>query len=376
MTDTATTYDFLIIGAGIAGASAAYELVRGGATVLICEMEDQPGYHATGRSAAIFTESYGNDLIRAITSASRAFLENPPQGFTDYALLSRRGALMVADKSCVDKVAAAIGDKVIAVDSAEIERLSPLVRPEFSLTGAWEEGASDIDVDALFQGYLRGFRQAGGELVTGAEIQALRRTRANWQVDTRAGSYSAAIIINAAGAWADQIAEMAGTKQIGLVPKRRTALTVDPGQSPAEWPLTDGADESWYFKPEGGDLMISPADEVPSPPCDAQPDEMDIALCIERIEAATTLKISRLVSKRAGLRSFVADKSMVCGFADDVDGFFWLAAQGGYGIQTAPAMAQITAALANHREIPAIISAFGVSADQLSPKRQTLNSNE
>jgi len=370
MNETAITYDFLVIGAGIAGASAAYELTREGASVLLAEMEDRPGYHTTGRSAAIFTENYGNAAIRALTSASRAFFEGPPDGFCNHPLLSPRGALMVADQQTADELVT--DPKTLEVGADEINQLSPLVGPDFSYRGVWESGASDIDVDALLQGYLKGFRQTGGRLVTDAEIRSLSRTDEGWRVMTRAGDFTATVVINAAGAWADQIAELAGTKSVGLIPRRRTGLTIDPGQSPAQWPLTVAADESWYFKPEAGDLMISPADETPSPPCDAQPDEMDIALCIERIEAATSLKIGRLISKRAGLRSFVADKSMVCGYANDVKGFFWLAGQGGYGIQTAPAMGRIAAALALHREMPADITAFGVAADQLAPTRAIL----
>ncbi len=370
MIETTKTYDFLVIGAGIAGASAAYELARGGASVLIAEMESHPGYHTTGRSAAIFTENYGNDVIRALTSASRAFFENPPDGFCEHPLLSPRGMLMVADKARLDQLE--LGELVTRVDADEITHRSPAVSPAFTAGGTWEEGASDIDVHALLQGFLKGFKKAGGLIATNAEIQSFSREDGCWQVATRAGNFSARTIVNAAGAWADQIAGLAGTKKVGLQPKRRTALTIDPGTSPASWPLTNCVDESWYFKPEAGDLMISPADETPSPPCDAQPDELDIGICIERIEAATTLKINRLVSKRAGLRSFVADKSMVCGYADDIDGFFWLAGQGGYGIQTSPAMARIAAALVRGHPIPAEISAFGVTAGQLAPGRSTL----
>jgi D-arginine dehydrogenase len=369
MTDDPKVYDFLIIGAGIAGASAGYELARGGASVLLCEMEDRPGYHTTGRSAATFAGNYGNDLIRAVTAASRRFFEAPPEGFCTQPLLSPRGELLVADENNREHLKAEIGGTLQAIEIDQIRRLAPLVKPEFAIAGAMDEGASDIDVDALLQGYLRGFRQAGGELVTNAETEKMSRTAKGWRVETRAGVFAASVVINAAGAWADHIAGLAGTKKVGLMPKRRTALTINPDGMDKNWPLTISADESWYFRPEAGDLLISPADETVSPPCDAQPDEMDIALCIDRIETATTLKIGRLVSKRAGLRSFVSDKSMVCGFAEDVDGFFWLAGQGGYGIQTAPAMARITAALANHLDIPSDIAAFGVSKEQISPTR-------
>jgi len=374
MTETIKSYDFLIIGAGIAGASAAYELSRQGGRVVLCEMEDQPGYHTTGRSAALFTENYGNDVFRGITSASRQFFENPPEGFCQHPLLSKRGELFVADEKNATTLEMVIdasqgGAQMTPLETEQVLEISPALRPETSIRGGWDDAASDIDVSGLLQGFLRGFRHAGGEMVTDAEILSLTRIKNIWQVETRAGTFETPVIVNAAGAWADKIAEMAGTGSVGIVPKRRTAVTFDPGMDIAKWPLTIGADESWYFKPEGGDLMISPADETPSPPCDAQPDEMDIALCIDRIESVTTMKIRRIISKRAGLRSFASDKSPVVGFADDCEGFFWLAGQGGYGIQTAPAMARIVAALANHKDIPDDIAAYGITAAQLSPAR-------
>jgi len=234
---------------------------------------------------------------------------------------------------------------------------------------AWEPAASDIDVNALLQGYLRRFRDAGGWLRTGMRITGMLRRAGAWTVDTTAGTVSAATIVNAAGGWADEIADLAGTAAIGLVPKRRTALTIDPGRDIARWPLTISADESWYFRPEGGDLLISPADETPSPPCDAQPDEMDVAVCIDRIQQVTDLRVTRLVSKRAGLRCFVFDKSPVAGFADDVDGFFWLAGQGGYGIQTAPALAAFTKGMIIDGAPPQSLADRGLDAASLSPRR-------
>jgi len=236
MTNPKDTIDVLVIGAGIAGVSAACELAKSGASVLLTEMEPHPGYHTTGQSAAIFSESYGNDLARTLTSASKSFFESPPDGFCDHPLLSPRGALAVADRTCVGDLEDEEDGVAVAVTEDEIKRLSPLVRPDFAVAGVWYASVSDIDVDALMQGFLKGFKSAGGQLLTNAEILSLERVGAYWQAKTKAGTYCASIVVNAAGAWADQIADLAGVGKIGLVPKRRTALTVDPGQSPTNWP--------------------------------------------------------------------------------------------------------------------------------------------
>jgi len=366
----------LIVGGGIAGASAAYEMARAGADVVLAEREPQPGYHTTGRSAATYLESYGNAAIRAITGASRNFFDNPPDGFSDTAILTPRGCLIVATERDVAALDEELNDPasaglLTAVTQAEALEMSPILRPEAVARGHYDASAEDIDVDALLQGFLRGFRAAGGNVVTDAQVMALDRSGEAWKVQTRAGNISAGIVVNAAGAWADQMAIMAGAAPIQLLPKRRTAVTIDPGEPAADWPMTGDIAETWYFRPEGGALLISPADETLSPPCDAQPDEMDVATVADRIERATRLKIARLLSSRAGLRCFVEDKTPVVGFAGDIEGFFWLAGQGGYGIQTSPAMGRIAAALAAGDELPADVAANGLSADDLSPRRIT-----
>jgi len=374
MNETSRSADILVIGGGIAGASAAAEMAWAGADVILVEMEPQPGYHTTGRSAATFVSSYGNDTIRLLNALSRPFFDAPPDGFADVPLLAPRGALFVADAAHVTELKSALDDPanarlLEAVDTAGALELSPALRPEAAALGAWEADAADIDVDALLQGYLRRLRQAGGRVETRAMVKGLLRRASAWEAETAAGTFAAPIVVNTAGAWADEVAALAGTAPIGLVAKRRTALTIDPGLDFRRWPLTISADESWYFRPEGGDLLISPADETPQPPNDAQPDEMDIAVCIDRIQSKTTMTVTRLVSKRAGLRSFVFDKSPVAGFADDVDGFFWLAGQGGYGIQTAPVLAAYSAGMVLEGEPPARLLDAGLTAATLSPAR-------
>jgi D-arginine dehydrogenase len=366
--------DVLVVGAGIAGASAAAELAAGGAAVVLAEMESQPGYHTTGRSAATFVASYGNELIRAINAASRPFFDSPPAGFSEYPLLAPRGALFVAAADRAGDIEHALSDPANAgllesLDTKAALELSPSLKPEVAALAAYEAQAADIDVNGLLQGYLRQFKSDGGRLVPRAPVTGLLRRAGTWQVETPAGAFSTPVVVNAAGAWVDDIAALAGTQPIGLVPKRRTALTIDPGLDFRRWPLTISADESWYFRPEGGDLLISPADQTPSAPCDAQPDEMDIALCIERIQSVTTMKVDRLVSKRAGLRCFVYDKSPVAGFATDVEGFFWLAGQGGYGIQTAPALAAVARGLILKSEVPHELAERGIDVAALSPAR-------
>ena len=229
----------------------------------------------------------------------------------------------------------------------------------------------DIDVHALHQGYLKGLRRRGGEVAVEAQVTAMHRTAGEWRVESRAGSFSAPLVVNAAGAWADEIARLAGARPIGLVPKRRTVITLDgpEGLDLRAWPLAVTIDESFYFKPDSGRLLASPADETPSPPCDAQPEELDVAVTVERVESVTTLPVRRIAHKWAGLRSFAADKSLVIGPDPDAEGFVWLAGQGGYGIQTAPAAARTATALATGADLPEDVTALGLRAEDLAPGR-------
>jgi D-arginine dehydrogenase len=369
-------YRFAIVGAGIAGASAGYNLAPHGPTLLL-ERESQPGYHSTGRSAALYTETYGNRVIRALTIASRPFFEAPPKGFAEHPLLAPRGTLVIARADQGEALAAALAESqaiqpdVRGVDAAGALALCPGLKPGYAASAFYEEDARDMDVHAIHQGYLRGFRAAGGTLVCDAEVLGLARNGAGWKIETRAGAFMADIVINAAGAWADVLARMAGARRVGLVPKRRTAATIEPpaGADFRRWPAVIDIDEQFYWKPDAGQLLISPADETPVEPQDVQPEEMDIALCVDRVEAASTLSIRRIARKWAGLRSFVKDKTPVAGFAPDAPNFFWLAGQGGYGIMTSPAMGRAAAALARGLALPADIAAHGVSAADLAPAR-------
>lgn len=367
--------DFLVIGAGIAGASAAYELA-GSTAVTVLERETQPGYHSTGRSAALFTEIYGNATIRALSRGSRRFLFDPPDGFVDAPLVRERGVLYIASaaqRGAFEKLRAApdVARGTEEVTTAAALARVPVLRPESAAFAAYESDARDVDVHALHQGFLRGLRRRGGGLVCDCWIEAIHREADRWRVVTAKETYSAPVLINAAGAWADEIALAAGVAGLHVQPRRRTAILIDPppGVSVADWPMVIDVEESFYFKPDAGKLLLSPADETPSPPCDAQPDEFDVAVAVDRLEKATTLAVERVSHRWAGLRSFVRDRSPVVGFDPAMPDFFWLAAQGGYGIQTAPAMARVTAALARREEIPADLHASGIRADALAPAR-------
>ncbi len=368
--------DFLIIGGGIAGAALGYWLARQGRVILL-ERESQPGYHATGRSAAMFMESYGTKQVRALTRASRAFLTAPPPGFCEHPLLSKRGALMVAapgQEAQLDahwQAVRGLSRGAQLLDGAATCALLPVLRPDKVLGAVLESDALDMDVHALHQGYLRGMRRAGGAVLCNAEVMALQRSAGQWQLQAGAASYCAPVVINAAGAWADEVARRAGVPVIGLQPRRRSACIFAPpaGLACAHWPLVIGIDEDWYFKPDAGLLLASPANADPVAPQDVQPEEIDIALAIARIEAVTTLTIRRPMRSWAGLRSFVADGDLVGGFDAAVPGFFWLAAQGGYGIQTSAAMGEACAALACGLDLPDHMVAFGLNAAMLSPAR-------
>ena len=377
-------FDFAIIGAGIAGVSAAYHLapqLASGGRVVILEREHVPAYHTTGRSAALHSETYGNASIRAITVASGRFYRQPPAGFADNPLLTPRGAIVAgrAEQEAAVKAAAADYAQLVPsvrwLDPDEVLRLQPLLRPEACGGGAvFEPEADDMDVAAIHAGFLKGARAAGAVLCLNAEVAALDRRDGRWTIRLRDGeSVSAANIVNAAGAWADVLGELAGCAPIGLVPKRRTAFTFDSpqGLDLTHLPMVIDFDESFYFKPEVGQFLGSLADETPSPPCDAQPEEIDVATAVDRIETASTLTIRRIKNKWAGLRSFVADKSLVAGYDPGVEGFFWLAGQGGYGIQTAAAAGRLATSLALGKGMPTDIAGLGVGEAALSPARFT-----
>ena len=370
------TADFLVIGGGIAAASLGYWLAPHGRTVLL-ERESQPGYHATGRSAALFFESYGTPQVRALTRASRAFFEHPPAGFAEHALLSARGALLIArpgEAALLGQhwaLASAISPRAELLDGAAACARVPVLRPEQVLGAVYEPDAMDMDVHAIHQGYRRGLRPHGGTLVCNAEARSIERVAGWWRVQAGGQTYRAPVLVNAAGAWCDEIASMAGVARIGLVAKRRSAFMFDPPALPgwAQWPMCIGLDHSWYIKPDAGMLLGSPANEDPMPPQDVQADEIDIAMGVHRIEAMTTLTIHRPGRRWAGLRSFVADGDLVGGFDARAPGFFWLAAQGGYGIQTSAAMGEACAALVRGLPLPQRIAEHGVSAALLAPQR-------
>ncbi len=372
----AETADLLVVGAGMAGAAAAAHLAADRRVVLL-ERESQPGYHSTGRSAALFTETYGNRAIRILTGASRAFYEAWADGFTEHPILTPRGALMFAmpdQERLLDAAWAdlsALDPRVRRLDAAETRAMVPVLRPDHVIGAVYEPDAMDIDVHELHQGYLRRLRQRGGRIVTDAEVQALAYSSGAWTATTSAGDFTAPIVVNAAGAWADVLAALAGLPAIGLVPKRRTVLTVapPPNLGTGNWPMTLDVSESFYFKPDAGRLLVSPADETPMAPCDVQPDELDVAIAIDRLMRATTIEVTRVERKWAGLRSFVADKTTVCGFDPLTQGFFWLAGQGGYGIQTAEAMARCALSLIDGAGLPADIAARGLEDRMVSPAR-------
>jgi D-arginine dehydrogenase len=365
--------DFMIIGAGIAGAAAAYELSIEG-EVLLLERETQPGYHSTGRSAALFTEAYGNATIRALTRASRSFFTAPPDGFAGTPLLTPRGVLTFAPagrEAAFESALHELSDRSDTIHEINLDRAAGLFPPldrTLVRRAHYEPNAMDMDVHAIHQGYLKGFRARGGKLRTDVRIDGIEP---GWRVHAPGESFTAPVLVNAAVAWADEVAALAGVATIGLVPKRRTAVLFDPPAhvAIAVWPLAGDIDETFYVKPDAGRLLASPADETPSPATDVQPEEYDVALAIDRLHRFTTLRVNRITHKWAGLRTFARDKSLVAGEAPGASGFFWLAGQGGYGIQTSPAMGRIIASIVAGRGMPADIVDEGVIASALDAGR-------
>jgi D-arginine dehydrogenase len=334
--------DIAIIGAGIAGASLAWALRERGADVLLLEAEDRPGYHTTGRSAAFWVASYGGPAIVPLNLASRSFFTQPPDGFG--LLLAPRAGLYLLppdDAPAFTRLKAELdqgGVDYQTLGPADLARWT-MLRPEWQQAGLWEGDSYDIDVAGLHQGYLRGTK-----LLTDARVESAQRENGRWQLQTRSEAIEARVVVNAAGAWADSVAGTLGCAARGLQPLRRTmvVLRTDP-EPPADMPVIFDAAGRFYFKPEGGRVWLSPHDETPDVPHDVRPDEMDIAVVIDRFENATRFKILRLETSWAGLRTFAPDRKPVLGWDGGAEGVFWCAGQGGFGIQTAPAVSDLCA---------------------------------
>lgn len=372
-------FDILIVGAGIAGASLAWRLA-GQRSVALLERESQPGYHSTGRSAAMFMETYGPPMVRALTRASRAFYEQPPEGFAP-DLIQPRGVLYLATHGQEKELAqtrkelAVNCPGLLTLDAATTLAHVPCLRPDLVHGALYDAGAQDMDVHALHQGFLRGFRQkagAEGELRTSAGVTRAAHDGRCWTVELSDGqTLRARTVVNAAGAWADELAAVFGVRPIGLVPHRRSAFTFKgpEGVDASHWPAVVGVDESYYFKPDAGQLLGSPANADATVPHDVVPEELDIAMGIHQIESVSTLTIRRPASTWAGLRSFVPDGEMVIGHDDAGPGFFWLAAQGGYGIQSAAGASAVADALLREAALPEELLRQGLDARALSPAR-------
>jgi len=373
---TVKSLDVVILGAGIAGASLAASLA-GDRAVIIVEIEDRPGRHATGRSAAMFAETYGNRTIRALTRASRRFLLSPPLGFVETPLLSPRAALFVCDAARLDSLnreEASAPDVYRRVSGEEARAIVPIMRPDWCAAGLLDSAGFDIDVAALMQGFLKAARREGASVALGARETRIARRAGEWVVSTALGDFAAPILVNATGAWGDETACAAGVAPVGLAPKRRTAMTLaaPEGMDIRSWPLVIDVEEEFYFKPDAGQILLSPANEDPEAPCDAAPDDLDIAIAVDRFERATTHSVRRIKHRWAGLRTFSADRSPVIGFDPNTEGFFWLVGQGGYGIQTAPAAARAAASMILGRPLPDDIAREGVSAKDLAADRAGL----
>lgn len=368
--------DFLIIGGGIAGASTGYFLSRHG-KVAVLERESHAGYHSTGRSAALYTVAYGTPQVRALTAASRTFFDNPPEGFVEHPILTPRGEMTVDFEGNPEelqrqyKSALASVPEMRLLNADEACAIVPVLRREKVHGAMLDPSAADIDTDGLLQGYLRGIRRNAGSVQLDSEVLEISRIDDAWEVRCAQQTYRAPVLVNAAGSWSDKIAELAGAAPLGLTPKRRAAFLFSPpeGVDSHAWPVLVSLDESFYFKPDAGMLLGSPANADPVEPHDVQPEELDIAMGIYQIEEHTTLSIRRPSHTWAGLRSFFADGDLVSGYDPATPGLYWVAGQGGYGIQTSAAMGEASAALIRHEALPEHLTRHGLTAEVLSPAR-------
>lgn len=369
-------FDVIIIGAGVVGASLAWRLAPS-CRVVVVETEDQPGYHSTGRSATHYTDVIGGGFVQALSAATRPFLEDPPPGFTDVSLIRRRPVLLLFGTETRDAVFTrhglnhVIGHQLFELDREECLRRCPVLKPEKIETGLWEPAAGDIDVHAIHGAYLRAARASGATMLLNAPVSGMERRSGVWHVSVPGRTLEAPIVANCAGAWGDVVGRMAGAAPVGLVPMRRTAFTFrgPDNMDHGDWPLVADDGESFYFKPEAGLILGSLADEQPSEPCDAAPEELDLALAAHRIMEWTTLDIRRMESRWAGLRSFVPDRLPVTGFDPACEGFFWNVGQGGAGIQTSTGLSAYAASVILNDSLPQDLVDAGLDTGTLSPSR-------
>lgn len=366
------TADVIVIGCGIAGASAAAEL-SGHANVIVLEAEDQPGFHATSRSAAYFAAAYGKPGMRGLTVCSESFFTDPSNEFAEVALIHPRDNMFFgrADQQASMQAMLQHEPSLELIDAAAVMSRVPIFKPDYLHGAVWDRRGGDLDVDAILQAYLKRLRRRGGQLLREHRVESLDHTNGAWIVRAAGQEFEAAVVINAAGAWADHVAGLAGLASLGIQPLRRTALTIDAPQDVevGDWPNMMDVDEDFYFKPEAGKILISPADESPTTPCDAQPDDLDVAIGVDRFEQATGLDIRHVEHSWAGLRTFAPDRDLVVGFDPRADGFFWLAGQGGSGIGCAPATAALVSHLVMAASLPDDFATALQFIDDVKPDR-------
>ncbi len=346
-------FDVAVIGAGIAGSTVAAALSPHVKVVLV-EAEEAAGYHTTGRSAAMWILNYGPPDVRVLTGLSRPFFENPPDGFTDSSLMSQRAIVFLAPKGQEAGMSELLtGHGVREIDVEQVRTMVPALRPGYAAAAAIEEDAFDIDVAALHQGYLKTLRRNNGHLALRYRAGRIERRDGVWDVHAASGDvFRAPVVVNAAGSWGDEVASVAGIRPLGLIPCRRTGVIIDPApHAVANWPFLNDVAQTWYSRTEARTrLMVSPADETPMHAHDVQPDELDVAIAIDRMQQALDIEVRRVERSWAGLRTFSPDHSLAFGWAPGGHGFFWCVGQGGYGIQTSPAAGRLVADLVLHRD--------------------------
>jgi D-arginine dehydrogenase len=365
------SFDIIVIGGGIAGASVAAHLAAE-RRVAILEMEERPGYHSTGRSAASFEPNYGPPAMLAFTRASEHFFRQPPKGFADAALISPRDSIFLmpeGQEEAAERLLAK-SDKLAEISIRATQEFFPVLRNNYAQRAFLDPNTGDLDVDLIHRGYLRLFKERGGSVLTSHQVKGLLYRSGQWQIATEHGIFTSPVVVNAAGAWGDVVAKLGGVKPVGLQPKRRSigVIPVEHEEDAMNWPMVTDVGETWYCKPQSGKLMVSSADATPVDPHDAYADDMAIAEGIERLMTATTLEVERLEHSWGGLRSFVPDGNPVVGFAPGQEGFFWLVGQGGYGIQSSPALSETAATLILDKPLPVSVIAHGLELSDIAPR--------